>query len=644
MDYLKITKVDGVTLHRRGQVFQGTLHLTTYHLIFTLTSNGGPATGLRELWVCYPMIERVELRKGSAMLYKTGEDNYTEPGDSVVPQIYLGGNLKLYCRDYNYLSFDFADLDQGTDVFESIMKLTCIDSIDKCYAFIYQPIQIENQFNSWNDFDPLKEFERQGLKFDSDEGELGSNMWRITGLNSEYSLCSTYPSVLCVPKSVSDTMLSHTVDFRSKRRFPTLVYYYKKNGCTLVRCSQPLVGLKQNRSPQDEKLIRECFATNDRADKSNLIVDARPVTNAMAQTALGAGTEAIENYGKGRKVFLSLENIHVMRDSINRVKEFLNNSDVDNSALDIEENYDGYEKLVKSGWIGHVSRILRSTEMLVKWIHLQGVHIVIHCSDGWDRTPQVCSLVQICIDPYFRTLDGFIVLVEKDWCSFGHQFNERCGHLQKDTKFYNYTTESNFQRIRQLNQAFKHQQSTKLESPVFQQFLDCVYQLLRQYPNEFEYNERFLRRLVYHLYSCQYGTFLQDNEHERKSLQLTEQTRSVWDYFKSRRDQFTNPDFKQASDEVLYPNYSDIIYWYQLYGRRYEEMNGQTTEARRRELQEEREERGVEKHVEEDSEGAEGADEAPAESVRDEPTDSVKDEPVRQVEQKLEALQIGDDE
>ena len=35
--------------------------------------------------------------------------------------------------------------------------------------------------------------------------------------------------------------------------------------------------------------------------------------------------------------------------------------------------------------------------------------MLVHCSDGWDRTAQLTSLAMILLDPYFRTLSGFQV-------------------------------------------------------------------------------------------------------------------------------------------------------------------------------------------------------------------------------------------
>jgi len=50
---------------------------------------------------------------------------------------------------------------------------------------------------------------------------------------------------------------------------------------------------------------------------------------------------------------------------------------------------------------------------------------------------------------------------------------------------------------------------------VFLLFLDCVWQILRQFPCSFEFNEQFLIMLFEHAYASQFGTFLGNNENER---------------------------------------------------------------------------------------------------------------------------------
>lgn len=375
------------------------------------------------------------------------------------------------------------------------------------------------------------------------------------------------------------------------------------------------------------------------AQQHNLIVDARPTVNALAMQAVGLGSENMDHYRFATKVYLGIDNIHVMRESLNKVIDCLKESDVTPLAPN-------REALANSKWLKHIGGLLDGASIIARQIALQHSHVLIHCSDGWDRTSQLSALSQLCLDPYYRTLEGFIVLVEKDWLSFGHMFAHRSGFLSSE-KWFNIENEriggdSNARQdpgskptgnalenaflsakgffnkdnnsresivdsdgeLQPYDAATQHlrkasvptkskddKTTTKVKetSPVFHQFLDATYQLLIQHPTRFEFNERFLRRLLYHLYSCQYGTFLYNNEKERLENHVRDKTRSVWDYFLSRKEQFLNEKYDGTIDDnvrgkerLILPTAGEVRWWHELFGRTNAEMSGPPPSQRRR--------------------------------------------------------------
>lgn len=381
------------------------------------------------------------------------------------------------------------------------------------------------------------------------------------------------------------------------------------------------------------------------AQQHNLIVDARPTVNALAMQAVGLGSENMDNYRFATKAYLGIDNIHVMRDSLNKVIDTLKDSDI----TSIPPNR---EALGKSGWLKHIANVLDGAGLIARQVALQHSHVLIHCSDGWDRTSQLSALSQLCLDPYYRTLEGFIVLVEKDWLSFGHMFNHRSGFLSSEKWFSieneriggndthsqrtslgtssggaghalenaflsakgffnkdNNSRESFVESDGELqpldqspssNNTKKAATSSKIPkdpstsektphpptkvketSPIFHQFLDATYQLQQQHPTRFEFNERFLRRLLYHLYSCQYGTFLYNNQREGVENRVNERTRSVWDYFLSRKEMFVNPEWDgggvddnvRGRERLVLPREGGCRWWSEVFGREDREMN-----------------------------------------------------------------------
>ncbi|KAI4186304.1 MAG: hypothetical protein L6R41_003574 [Letrouitia leprolyta] len=701
MERTRIARVDDVKLVRRGEQVEGTLHLTPHHLIFSHTPPAAVETvdepnghtshrpKPRELWITYPIIQTCHLRLAH-------------------PSSHLPSSIRLRCRDFTFVCFCFTNERQARDVYDSIKAWTCkLGRVEKLYAFTYQPQSPEKEVNGWDIYSARKEWRRLGIsEKDLDKG------WRISTINADHSFSSTYPALLVVPSAISDNTLNYAARYRSRARLPVLTYLHPVNNCSVTRSSQPLVGVRGNRSIQDEKLLLAIFSTShstppppdsssrprsrqsprssssgsptrdipsnlpdpetledqmisrtsseDRpkiygAQQHNLIVDARPTVNALAMQAVGLGSENMDNYRFATKAYLGIDNIHVMRDSLNKVIDTLKDSDV----TSISPNR---EALAKSGWLKHITGVLEGASLIARQVALQHSHVLIHCSDGWDRTSQLSALSQLCLDPYYRTLEGFIILVEKDWLSFGHMFNHRSGFLSSEKWFsienervggnsgsdnYNQRTSLGssstsgaghalenaflsakgfFNKDNNSRESFvdsdgelqSYDQSSpssnitnknsssatrgpgtkdsttvdkpstlhpvtkvKETSPIFHQFLDATYQLLYQYPTRFEFNERFLRRLLYHLYSCQYGTFLYNNERERIEANVRGRTRSVWDYFLSRREMFLNKEYDgggvddhvRGKERLLLPRTEEVRWWNEVFGRGDAEMN-----------------------------------------------------------------------
>nr|CAD7393185.1 unnamed protein product [Timema cristinae] len=147
-------------------------------------------------------------------------------------------------------------------------------------------------------------------------------------------------------------------------------------------------------------------------------------------------------------------------------------------------------KLIESSdWLQQLQNIMQLGGAVVDLLDVQGSSVMICLEDGSDITAQVSSVAQLCLDPHYRTLEGFRILVEKEWMGFGHRFSHR----------------SNLAATSQANSF----------APTFLQFLDVVHQIHKQFPLAFEFNDYYLRFLAYHSVSCRFRTFLLDCELER---------------------------------------------------------------------------------------------------------------------------------
>ncbi|KAM8975882.1 phosphatidylinositol-3,5-bisphosphate 3-phosphatase MTMR2 [Pelodytes ibericus] len=416
--------------------------------------------------------------------------------------------VEIVCKDMRNIRFAYKpDARTRKSVFENLLKYAFpLNHSLPLFAFEYKEVFPEN---GWKVYEPVMEYRRQGIPNES---------WRISKINDRYDLCDTYPASLVVPVNISDEELRRVAAFRARDRIPVLSWIHPESQAAIVRCSQPMVGLNGKRSKEDEKYLQSIMDANAQSHKV-FIFDARPSVNAVANKAKGGGYESEDAYQNAELVFLDIHNIHVMRESQRKLKEIAYPS--------IQESH-WLSNLESTHWLEHIKLILAGALRIADKLESGKTSVVVHCSDGWDRTAQLTSLAMLMLDGYYRTIRGFEVLVEKEWLSFGHRFRLRVGHGDKN-----------------------HADADK--SPVFLQFIDCVWQMTRQFPNAFEFNEHFLLTILDHLYSCLFGTFLCNSEQERIIEGVAQETVSLWSFINSQPEDFTNPLYVNYSNHVLYP-------------------------------------------------------------------------------------------
>uniref|UniRef100_A0A672Q0W3 phosphatidylinositol-3,5-bisphosphate 3-phosphatase n=1 Tax=Sinocyclocheilus grahami TaxID=75366 RepID=A0A672Q0W3_SINGR len=385
---------------------KGKVFITNYRLYFKNTDST-PVT----LDVPLGVISRIEKMGGAS---SRGENSY---------------GLEITCKDMRNLRFALKQEGHSRrDIFEILFKYAFpLSHGMQLFAFLSQEKYEEN---GWNVYEAMEEYRRQGLP---------SSEWRVTFINKNYELCDTYPTILVVPYKATEEDLRRVATFRSRCRIPVLSWFHKENHAVIMRCSQPLVGMSGKRNKDDERyldLIREANGTTKLT-----IYDARPNVNAVANKATGGGYEGDDAYQNAELVFLDIHNIHVMRESLKKLKDIV--------YPNVEESH-WLSSLESTHWLEHIKLVLSGAIQVADKVS-SGSSVVVHCSDGWDRTAQLTSLAMLMLDSFYRTLRGFQVLLEKEWISFGHKFASRIGHGDKN-------------------------HADQDRSPIFLQFIDCILQ------------------------------------------------------------------------------------------------------------------------------------------------------------------------
>ncbi|XP_074073798.1 myotubularin-related protein 9-like isoform X2 [Macrotis lagotis] len=413
------------------------------------------------------------------------------------------GTITLKCKDLNILQLEIEGLEETLDIACSIEALSSLESVTTSYPFFYRPQGLRLGDSEY--LHPPDDFYQQVA--------LKTNAWRLSTVNRDFYVCASYPPALVVPCAIGDEALARSAHFRQGGRFPVLCYYHSINGTVMLRSSQPLQGANRRRCAEDELLLLEVLALGG---GQGLVVDTRSAQAVKQARLTGGGTEAKAAYPGWKRLHRPLERGRPLQDSFVRLVE---------ACTDPSLSMDRWlSRLDGCRWLTHVKEALTTASLVAQGMDREGICILVHGTEGTDATLLVTSLAQLILDPKCRTMRGFQSLLEREWIQAGHPFQQRCAHSA-------YT-----------------QGRPKNEAPVFLLFLDCVWQLSRQFPLSLEFGEGMLLALFDHAYASPFGTFLCNSEKERYLCEVKTKTHSLWSSLNQSKER------KRLCNPIYSPN------------------------------------------------------------------------------------------
>ncbi|MFH4974712.1 hypothetical protein AB6A40_001421 [Gnathostoma spinigerum] len=131
-----------------------------------------------------------------------------------------------------------------------------------------------------------------------------------------------------------------------------------------------------------------------------------------------------------------------------------------------------YSLMDETGWCALVYSCLHSARKVIHLLIDNQQSVVVTDEDGFGASTVVCCLAQICVDEYYRTVEGLNRLIDREWSAMGYPFGQNM-----------------FKRGDSVHNEPQNEAPTVA---TFLLFLDAVSQLIRLHPYSFEYSQYML--------------------------------------------------------------------------------------------------------------------------------------------------------
>lgn len=269
------------------------------------------------------------------------------------------------------------------------------------------------------------------------------------------------------------------------------------------------------RSVEDEQYVHQLLLKQE-SSSFPCIIDVRSKKNVSIDRISGGGTESDGNYPSIRMYFTNVLAADEIFESYQRM---INGNFISIyptlillclAVRNVECSASNY-LLEVSPWTKQIQACLKPSIFISKAISVDSVSCLVHCQDGIHASSAVVSLSKLLMDPFYRTIKGFQILIEEDWIHVGFNFSRKNFSNKEKVD----SSSPNFSVPRSSVETLSSESSASLEErltlttdqvvSVFCLFLDCVHQCWHNFPREFEFNLDYLSFIYEHCISCNFG-------------------------------------------------------------------------------------------------------------------------------------------
>ncbi|XP_060113259.1 myotubularin-related protein 11 [Heteronotia binoei] len=373
---------------------------------------------------------------------------------------FIPEELVIYCRDFRVLRFRFHESGLEPQAFRVTMAIAQAQESSNSRGHGLEPAVLRNfglsreqpvEEGTGGDF-PTLLFESP-QDWEKELKRLGAAGWRVSPVNERFDMSNQVglPKYLWVPSGFLDNELKRAFVHFNGRRIPRLSWHHP-GGSDLLRAAS--------------------FHTDSDPEKEDL----RCVENLLLA---GHSQCVVVETGADLPSLAEIQQAHFRLWGLSLCL-------ADAFVAPMDEKW--LSGLEGTRWLDYVRSCLKKAGDVAVLLAEKSRSIILQETDDRDLNCLLASLVQVLSDPHTRTVAGFQSLVQKEWVAAGHPFQQRLNLWQKNERE---------------------------ESPVFLLFLDCIWQLLQQFPQSFEFTEAYL--LALHDSTCVpfFSTFLFNCQWER---------------------------------------------------------------------------------------------------------------------------------